>query len=463
MLKYILILISIIILSCQQTEIIEIDYFNIGIKTRVNTTKEIPTEFDATLTIKGDGLPDLIKVIHFQKEINPLTSDYYCLTPIEIPLNYFGIEVSLSLETTVNNGIWESSPVNVVFSSEDTNEIEIVLHSQNEVPTCEIPTIEPAAGNYTAPLSITISSATEDAVIYYTTDASEPGILSQQYSEEIIIYTSTVLKAIAIKEGYNNSEISLAEYQIANPEAQFIFIPAGSFFNGVSYIEISAFYLANYEVTQAEYTDIMGFNPAFFSTDTSHPVEQVSWFDAVVFCNRKSISDNFVPCYSYLSYGNNPDNWPFGWNASGENHINITCDWSADGYRLPTEMEWMYAASGAINSHGFTYSGSNDVNSVTWYSANSQNITHSGGEKLPNELMLYDMSGNVLEWCWDIFADYPLENQLNPHGADTGNSRILRGGAWNLNSQNCTVFYRDSSNASYGYNYAGFRICRKND
>jgi len=318
------------------------------------------------------------------------------------------------------------------------------------------PIFYPAGGVYNGSLNVTISCATSEATIHYTTDDSEPTVFSPLYSSPIIVSQSTTIKAKAFKSGWNSSFTASASYVI--PEM--IFIPVGTFHNGTSSVTVSSFYIGKYELTQAEYAAVMGANPSYFAGNPNHPVEQVSWYDAIEYCNRRSIIVGLTPCYSYDTYGSNPNNWPSGWNGNEQNHTNVSCDWTANGYRLPTEMEWMFAAKGGNQSLGYTFSGSNDVDAVAWYNSNAGSMTHAVGTKAPNELGLYDMSGNVWEWCWDIYNSYPGGDQTDPHGASSGYSRVSRGGCWHKYAYDCTVFFRDPNYATRsGYNL-GFRVCR---
>ncbi|MFT6321399.1 MAG: sulfatase activating formylglycine-generating enzyme [Granulosicoccus sp.] len=127
-------------------------------------------------------------------------------------------------------------------------------------------------------------------------------------------------------------------------------------------------------------------------------------------------------------------------------------------YRLLTEAEWEFAARGGTESKGFNYSGSDKLEEVGWYDGNSKSKTHPVGELESNELGIYDMSGNVLEWCSDWYDDYKNESQTDPQGAKTGSFRVLRGGSWSLNAQLCRVSYRYNISPDFSYNLIGFRL-----
>lgn len=245
------------------------------------------------------------------------------------------------------------------------------------------------------------------------------------------------------------------------PPENFVLVEGGTFNNGTSDVTISSFYIDKYELTQAGYQAVMGSNPASgYGVGDNYPVYYVSWFNAIEYCNRRSMQEGLNPCYSYGTYGTDPDAWPSGWNSNRENHINVSCNWTANGYRLPTEMEWQFAARGGNQSHNYTYSGSNDLNAVGWYNSNSGSTTHTVGTKAANELGIYDMSGNVWEWVWDINGSYPSDAQTDPHGATSGSSRVLRGGSWNVNADFCTVSYRYRNGATFTYDNVGFRCLR---
>ncbi len=241
----------------------------------------------------------------------------------------------------------------------------------------------------------------------------------------------------------------------------FVFVEGGTFNNGTSDVTISSFYVDKYELTQAGYQAVMGSDPASgYGDGDTYPVYYVSWFNAIEYCNRRSLQEGLTPCYSYSTYGTNPDAWPSGWNTSSGNHTDVSCNWTANGYRLPTEMEWMFAARGGNQTHNYTYSGSNDINAVAWYNSNSGGTTHTVGTKAANELGTFDMSGNVWEWVWDIYGSYPSGTQTDPHGATSGSYRVQRGGSWSSSANNCTVSYRYASVATYSSDIMGFRCLR---
>jgi formylglycine-generating enzyme required for sulfatase activity len=218
-------------------------------------------------------------------------------------------------------------------------------------------------------------------------------------------------------------------------------------------VTVSSFYMSKYEVTQKEWFEIMGTtirqqrNMAnrswkLYGEGDNYPMYYVSWYEAVEYCNKRSQKEGLTPAYS----------------GSGNY---ITCNRNANGYRLPTEAEWEYAAKGGNRDQTvYEYSGSNSADAVAWYADNSENGTHPVGTKAPNSLGLYDMSGNVCEWCWDWYANsYASGTQFDPRGEF---GRVFRGGQWDYSAQ-----YVRSASRILGCGYpsrryygVGFRLAR---
>ncbi|MDO5342000.1 MAG: SUMF1/EgtB/PvdO family nonheme iron enzyme [Bacteroidia bacterium] len=185
-------------------------------------------------------------------------------------------------------------------------------------------------------------------------------------------------------------------------------------------VTLGDYYIGKFEVTQELWEAVMGSNPSSFK-GSKLPVEKVSWDD----------------CYNFIRKLNQ---------LTGRN------------FRLPTEAEWEYAARGGSRSRGYKYSGSNSINVVAWYEDNSGKKPHPVGTKTPNELGIYDMSGNVWEWCQDWEGSYGSGSQTNPQGPSSGSYRVIRGGGWNTYSFFCRVSHRDGNAPGYRDYYLGFRL-----
>lgn len=250
---------------------------------------------------------------------------------------------------------------------------------------------------------------------------------------------------------------------------EFILVKGGSFTMGDTFgdgqkeerpaheVILDSYYISKYEVTQKEYEDLMGNNPSFFGKGGKYPVNDVTWFDAIMYANKLSEKKGLTPYYTITEI------------EEYKNHISgaKVSIAGGNGYRLPTEAEWEYAARGGIKSEGFKYSGSNSIEEVAWYSSDNTNnaiIKQVGGKK-PNELGIYDMNGNVSEWCWDWYGDYPSESQKNPINKSKGtyfnNSyKVFRGGSGYDKSSETTVIYRRATFAHNLYESLGFRLAR---
>lgn len=194
------------------------------------------------------------------------------------------------------------------------------------------------------------------------------------------------------------------------------------------------------EVTQELYESVMGENPSKFNGEKNLPVEQVSWYDAVVFCNKLSAKCGLTPVYAV---DGEPDVEKWGY-APHKGNITGTVSQNENnnGYRLPTVEEWQYAAKGGQE---FKYSGSANLDEVGWYDKNSEEKTHPVAQKNSNVYGLYDMSGNVWEWCWDSYTD---------------KGRYRCGGSWSNSANYCEVDFKSWNNASSTNNFLGFRIVR---
>ena len=184
----------------------------------------------------------------------------------------------------------------------------------------------------------------------------------------------------------------------------------------------ATYFIAETEVTQALWQAVMGANPSGFTGDLNRPVEQVSWND----------------CQTFISKLN---------------------QMTGKTFRLPTEAEWEFAARGGNLSKGYKYAGSDDIDAVAWYSGNANGCTHPVGTKQANELGLYDMSGNVLEWCQDWYAAFTSDEQIDPAGPMTGSNRVYHSGCFDYPAHGCRVAFRYYSSPTYaGSNRLGLRL-----
>ena len=193
------------------------------------------------------------------------------------------------------------------------------------------------------------------------------------------------------------------------------------------HVKLDAFLMDRYEITQEIYQRVTGSNPSR-RKNPNNPVEQVTWSAAVKFCNARSLREGRKPCYDTNSWA---------------------CDFSANGYRLPTEAEWEYACRcGSTKQVSFS-DASEELKSIAWFDGNSQSKPHPVGQRKPNDWGLYDMLGNVWEWCNDFYGVkyYRQSPQDNPRGPEEGEKRVLRGGAWSSSAANCSSLVRNCDEA----------------
>ena len=186
-------------------------------------------------------------------------------------------------------------------------------------------------------------------------------------------------------------------------------------------VTLSDFWIGETQVTQALWKAVMGENPSYYNDDPNLPVEQVSWNDCQLFIKELN-------------------------RLTGR------------AFHLPTEVQWEFAARGGNKSKGYKYAGSNDIKKVAWYSENSGRKTHAVAQKDPNEIGLYDMSGNVYEWCQDWLADPSGESDASPTDSAIETYRVGRGGGWVSNDGDCCVSYRGGSSPSFTRKYVGLRL-----
>jgi len=318
----------------------------------------------------------------------------------------------------------------------------------------------PAGGVYATAQSVTLSCATAEASIFYTLDGTEPTTASTKYTGPVTVTASpaTTIKAIAVASylSYILVPFSVATATYANPSIALVSIPAGSFNNGTSIVTLSAFRMAKYDITQSLYQSVTGTNPSYFASNgdaATCPVERVSWHDAVEFCNRLSAKDGLSPVYTIS--GRTPSlGYPITFS-------NVSADFTKNGYRLPTEAQWEYAARAGTTTTFYWGNASDDatVGQYAWFAVNSGSTTHAVGQKLPNGFGLFDMAGNVYQWCWDWYENYPDGAQVDPTGASSSSTRVIRGGGWSSPSYYLASGNRNSNSPYYSNNYIGFRVC----
>ncbi|MCL2185956.1 MAG: formylglycine-generating enzyme family protein [Treponema sp.] len=233
-------------------------------------------------------------------------------------------------------------------------------------------------------------------------------------------------------------------------------IPNGNLVWESAVIILSAFNMGKYEVTQELYEAVMGINPSYFQgggtgivpatgeVQSKRPVENVSWFDAIGFCNKLSTKEGLTPVYTITEYP-----------------ATVTPNWEANGYRLPTDAQWEYACRAGTTTRWYFGDTESQLVYYAWYSENSNNRTHQIGLKQANSWGLYDMHGNVEEWCWDQYGPLPTTNQINYTGAVSGGYRVWRGGSWSDSVRFIHPGRRTHGYSSNGrYNTIGFRVVR---
>lgn len=242
--------------------------------------------------------------------------------------------------------------------------------------------------------------------------------------------------------------------------------PTSEVFVSGRQITIPDLIVCDHEVTRGEYKEVVGSDPSKASAYDkdgnkltgddvlNNPVNYVNWYNALVYCNKLSIKEGLTPCYT-ISGSTDPDKWGTVPTSSNSTWTAV-CDFDADGYRLPTEAEWEWLARGGEN---YTYAGSETVGDVAWYTSNTSDTgTREVKTKQANGYGLYDMSGNVWEWCWDRCRS--VSSSTAAAGASSGPNRVRRGGSWYHVSSGCMVAYRNGYGPYGRYDHIGFRVVR---
>ena len=354
--------------------------------------------------------------------------------------------------------------------------------------TVATPAFSVASGAVVSGTSVTITCSTEGAKIYYTTDGTKPTAESTEYTSAISITEAVTVKAIAVKDGMNNSAVASVSYTISSGNIPKGFVkvkgttitgneswtPSSEVFVRGSFggrrITIPDMYVCDHEVTRGEFKEVMGTDPSKISAYDkdgneltgdavlNNPVNYVNWYAAIAYCNKLSLKENLTSCYSVsgvtdwenLDYSSIPTSSNSTWDA-------LTYDKEADGYRLPTEAEWEWLARGGEN---YTYAGSNTVDDVAWYKTNKNSKgSREVKTKQSNGYGLYDMSGNVREWCYDWFG-LGISSSTADTGASSGYCRVTRGGAWYSFDYHCLVSRQNGFEPDRLNESCGFRVVR---
>ena len=255
----------------------------------------------------------------------------------------------------------------------------------------------------------------------------------------ITIGSETITRAISvIQSGMTPPSLQNQTFTVGRVTFKMIAVEGGTFTMGATYeqgndytkdelpvhtVTLSSYSIGETEVTQALWEAVMGSNPSYFS-GSNRPVENVSWED----------------CQNFIKKLNSK---------------------TGESFRLPTEAEWEYAARGGNKCRGYKYAGSNTIDEVAWYGENSNSMTHNVAQKSPNELGLYDMSGNVWEWCQDRYGTYSNSSQTNPTGSATGSQYVTRGGGWHDGTRHSRVSGRAPSTPAYHEESLGLRLVLK--
>ena len=473
------------IISCSKDSNV-INYENSGVffkisknESSLRTRADWPDRFYANITISGNDITTKEKELLIKKDES---GEFYASGTIEVP---FDKELILDVFAIINSREWIYNET-ITFETGELTTVNAELNIVNTSPSCTL-TSPTDGASYTAGDMITISADASDSdgsivsVKFYegsnllSTDTSSP--YSYNWNPTSTTAGNKTIKAIAIDSDGAETE-SLVNITVI-PEM--ILIEGGTFSMGNNYfnegddtelpvhnVSLSPYYMGIHEVTQLEYKTLIGSNPSntSYGIGDNHPVNTVSYYDVMVYCNILSLSENLTPCYT-IDGSTDPTDWGSIPTDSDDTWDAVVCDFSVTGYRLPTEAEWENAAKGGVSCEDHNrYSGcfyETDLTDYAWYDTDSGETTHKVGVKLPNQLGLYDMSGNLFEWCWDWYASYTANAVTNPTGPASGSSRIIRGGSFTHIAASCRSAYRAywlPCTPDYKSPFYGFRLVR---
>ena len=402
---------------------------------------------------------------------------------------------NLNSQTCVTRGHGQASGALSCTAGCEFNESACVAKSTNadlSTLTVSAGTLTPAFDANTTSYTVTVlSSVTTLTVAATTANPYASLILAPTQPMTLSLGPNPATVTVTAEDGTQKpyavtiTHTATLDYESPNV-GTLIYVPGGTFQRdetATNLSTVSSFRMSRHEITRAQWTAVTGWvdpSHSVYSSGTSNPVQAVNWYAAIAFCNKLSLAEGLTPVYAVsgvdfeaLTYAQIPTVDNATWNAA-------TPNWGTNGYRLPTEMEWMWAAMGAdtgapgvTNTTGYTkaFAGSTGSNLIGDYAvfgydggqagATTQQRSNPAGSKLANELGFHDLSGNVWEWVWDWYAaSYPTGTLTDTRGPVSGIHRVRRGGGWDSNSSTCTVVIRTSNYPStQGYSI-GFRVVR---